>query len=139
MKSRVIARSLSQQRSNILVSYYWPKKIVWGYVFAITFILLCSGCQTAPKKAGQESQQDVISAVGKMTEGLTNTQISQEDLKRLAVQMEKDPQARSAVESVNNAMQANQTGIRYCPVDGKRFSNRVAKCPTCGAKLEDLE
>lgn len=109
----------------------------------LSVVVMCCwmvGCQHAPvKDTSTESQSDVIKAVGTMTEGLTNQAISPEDLKRLGAQMQNDPEARSAVEAVNQAMQAQQTGIRYCPVDGKRFSNKVSVCPSCGAQLKDLD
>lgn len=113
------------------------------FVALFLTVLLVAGCQTAAiKKQGQpssETNEDVLKAVGSMTEGLTQQNISQEDLKRLGAQIQKDPQAKSAVESVNKAMQAHQTGIRYCPVDGKRYSDRVKVCPRCGTTLKDLE
>ena len=105
----------------------------------VLIVFVASGCQTTPRKTNVESSSDVISAVGTMAEGLTNKDISPEDLKRLGEQLKNDPQAKSAVESVNSALQAKQGGIRYCPVDGKRFSDRVTKCPYCGALLKDLE
>ena len=140
MKLNSVFASIAKQSFDMLRDCFVAKEAPRNDMVLLCLLMLfLTGCQTAPKKASVESQQDVISAVGKMTEGLTNTDISREDLKRLAVQMQKDPQARSAVESVNNAMQAKQTGIRYCPVDGKRFSNRVERCTFCGAKLKDLE
>jgi hypothetical protein len=104
--------------------------------------MLLAGCQTAPKKssAGKtESQQEAVSAIGTMTQGLTNQEIGPEDLKRLAVQVRKDPQAQSAVKAVNSAFDIQDAGIKYCPVDGKRFSSRLEICPVHKVKLLPLD
>ncbi len=118
-------------RTMVIAKYV----LLSGCVFCIL-----SGCQTATlKKSAGETTPDIISAVGSMTEGLTNQDISQEDLRRVAKQAQQDPSVQQAIESVNNAMQATQTGIKYCPLDGKRFSHRLSTCPHCGATLKDLE
>lgn len=104
-------------------------------------LLMCAGCQTAPKKAGPatESADEVVSAIGSMTEGLTNQSVSKEDLKRLAVEVQKDPETRSAVNAVNSAFNIEASGVKYCPVDGKRFSSRLDMCPTHHIKLLTLD
>ena len=102
--------------------------------------MICAlfGCQTAPKQK-IESTQEVVSALGSVTEGLTNQNLSEEDLKKLAVAAQKDPKTQSALRSVNQALSVEQTGIKYCPVDGQRFSANVIDCPIHKVKLKDLE
>jgi hypothetical protein len=100
------------------------------FIFAIVIIFGFAGCISAQKKtAEQESTDEIISAVGSMTEGLTNSEVSKEDLKRTAIQMQKDPEVRSAVEAVNKAFDIKDTGVKYCPKDGKRYSSRLEFCP----------
>ena len=108
------------------------------YVICL-IVLFIVGCQTAPKQKAGESREEVISAIGTMTQGLTNANISEADLKRLAVQVEKDPQAQSAVKAVNSAFSVEDTGVKYCPVDGKRFSSRLETCPDHKVKLLAVE
>ncbi len=101
-------------------------------------LMFCvAGCQTAKPK--QESSKETISALGAVTEGLTNQNLTDKDLKNLAVQVQKDPKAQSAVKSINQALSVEQTGIKYCPKDGKRFSSRVTYCPDDGTLLKDVE
>lgn len=110
-------------------------------VFGVLILALLMGCQHAPRRhdAAISKQDEMIYSIGKVTEGLTQTDISREDLVRLGKQISQDPEAKSAVASVNQAMQVQKKGIRYCPNDGKRFSDRVKKCPVCGATLKDLD
>ena len=102
--------------------------------------LLLSSCQTAPKNnIKRESTKDIVSALGSVTEGLTNQYLTEEDLKKLAVQVQKDPEAQSALRSVNQALAVEQKGVKYCPIDGKRFSARLTRCPDHGVELNDVE
>ena len=97
----------------------------WIPAFAgMTLFMLCAGCQTAPPK-----DADATVIVGG----------SQVDLKKLAVQVQKDPQARSAVTAVNSAFNMRDTAVKYCPVDGKRFSSRLEYCPEHHVKLIPVE
>lgn len=110
------------------------------YFLFISVLLFAYGCQTAPKqKIAGESTQEVVSALGAVTQGLTNKDISQEDLKRLAVQVQRDPQAKSALEAVNASFNVKDTGVKYCPVDGKRYSSRLEFCPDHKTKLLPVE
>ncbi len=103
-------------------------------------MLLLAGCQTVPQKpAGGESSQEVVSALNSMTEGLTNKNISKEDLKRLAEQVKGDPQVKSAVEALNSSFNVKDTGVKYCPTDGKRYSSRLEFCPDHQTKLLPVE
>ncbi len=76
--------------------------------------LMVAGCQTAKI---QKSQPD-------------------EDLKNLAIQAQKDPEARSALQSVQKALSEQQGVVKFCPVDGEHFSAQVEFCPKHNVKLE---
>ncbi len=114
--------------------------IFWIPAFA-GMTLLLAGCQTVPSQSSAkgESNKEVISALGSVTEGLTNQKVSDKDLKNLAIQIQKDPQAKSALESINQALSVQQTGIKYCPVNGKRYSHRFKVCPVHGVELKNVE
>jgi hypothetical protein len=108
------------------------------FVFILSICFL-AGCQTAKSKVQKDSMAETIAAFGTVTEGLTNQNITQEDLKRLAVQVEKDPQTKSAVRSINQALSVQQTGIKYCPKDGQRFHVSVEECPLHKVQLKLVE
>ncbi|MBF0571055.1 MAG: hypothetical protein HQL12_04200 [Candidatus Omnitrophica bacterium] len=106
----------------------------WG-LFA--FIIYLGGCQTAPHTS-KAARTEEISALTTMTKGLTNQPINETKLKNLAARVAKDPQAQSAIRSINTALSAQHT-VKYCPVDGQRFSADVDTCPIHHVKLEWVE
>jgi len=108
------------------------------FVFLLCICFL-AGCQSTQPKVKKDSMQETIAAFGTVTEGLTNQNVSHEDLKRLAVQVEKDPQTKSAVQSINQALSVQQTGVKYCPKDGQRFDASVDECPIHHVKLKIVE
>ncbi len=117
-------------------------KSLWCLTYVIVTGMILIGCQTTPPKTvpkKAESAPEVISALGTLTEGLTNQNISRKDLKNLAVQVQNNPQATSAVQSINQALSAQQRGVKYCPVDGQRFDASVDICPIHKVKLRFLE
>lgn len=48
-------------------------------------------------------------------------------------------EAASAIKAVAEGMTAAQKNIKYCPVDGKRFSSQVENCPEHNVPLKPLE
>jgi len=110
-------------------------------IYLLSFCFLV-GCQTAVSKSANpkiESNAQVVSALGAVTEGLTNQDVSQKELKNLAIQVQKDPQAKSAVQSINQALNAQQMGVKYCPIDGQRFDASIDICPIHKVKLKYVE
>jgi hypothetical protein len=95
------------------------------------------GCQTAPPKP-KETQAETISALTTMTQGLTDQPITQAQLKNLGVEVAHDPQAQSAIRSINTALSPEHT-VKYCPEDGTRFSADQIWCPDHKVKLEWVE
>jgi len=106
-------------------------------------VILASCQSVAPKhqqaKPIAETQGQQVSALQTVAEGLTNTSLTKTDLNNLAKQLKKDPEARAAVEKVNEAFSISQSGVKYCPVDGKRFNERVEICPEHEVKLEIVD
>jgi len=96
-----------------------------------------SGCQTAPEKTGS-SRAETVSALTTMTQGLTNQPVTQEQLKSLSLQVASDPQAQSAIRSINTALSPEHT-VKYCPEDGQRYSADMTYCPDQKVKLEWVE
>ena len=103
----------------------------------MAFIVCLSGCQIAAHKPRQP-QAESISALTTMTKGLTNKPISEDQLKRLKIQAANDPQTQTALRSINSALSPRQT-VKYCPVDGERFSADMIDCPIHHVKLKWVE
>ncbi|MBF0511946.1 MAG: hypothetical protein HQL13_06425, partial [Candidatus Omnitrophica bacterium] len=98
--------------------------------------LCLTGCQTTPRP--QSSQADEVSALKAVTKGLTNKEMSDADLKNMAQKLQKDPEAQSAVRSINSAFKLEHT-VKYCPETGERFSSDQEWCPDHKVKLEWVE
>ncbi|MDP2652693.1 MAG: hypothetical protein Q8Q08_01535 [Candidatus Omnitrophota bacterium] len=103
-----------------------------------------AGCATlrqaaAPVPAAQgESSREAEEALTSVVGAVSGRDVNAEDLKNLAYEVRRDPEAHAAVESISNAVQGNVV-IKYCPVDGKRFSARVDLCPEHNVALNILE
>ena len=114
--------------------------------------LLCffySGCTTANKKFStssneKQASEHVLKKGGdaeslKLVVGaISGKEVSRDDLKNVAKQVKKDPEARTAVESITQTMGGN-VEIKYCPVCGKRYSSKFEKCPKHGVLLKAVE
>ena len=102
-------------------------------------LLFCfTGCQTPVVHKPKETQAEEVSALTTMTQGLTNQSVSEAQLKNLAKQVSHDPQAQSAIRSINTALSPQHT-VKYCPEDGARFSADQTWCPDHKVKLEWVE
>ncbi len=106
-------------------------------LLVMTLIVCLCGCQTAPHKPGA-TRAETISALTTMTQGLTNKPITEAQLKNLTLQVANDPQAQSALRSINTALSPQHT-VKYCPENGERFSADMIYCPDHKVKLEWVE
>ncbi len=102
-------------------------------------VVFLAGCATTPKQESLRIQdREAIEALKSVTGAVSGQEIDDKKLKDIAVEMRKDPEARSAVESVTQSLRGEKN-IKYCPVDGKRFSGHLEICPEHKVRLEDLE
>jgi hypothetical protein len=99
--------------------------------------ILLVGCQSAPKKQ-PESTQEILEAVGSMTGALTGQTMTDDQARKTIAAIQKDKEGQSALRSIAGAMDVTKTGIKYCPVDGQRFSADLDECPEHKVKLKDL-
>ena len=60
-------------------------------------------------------------------------------MKELSSQIQKDEEAQGALEQLNQALTPEPMPLRYCPVDGQRFSRRVEVCPEHKVRLKEIE
>jgi hypothetical protein len=107
------------------------------YVLCALIVCLC-GCQATTQSKPKSSQAESISALTTMTQGLTKQPVTEAQLKNLSIQVAKDPQAQSAIRSINTALSPQYT-VKYCPEDGERFSADMIWCPDHKVKLESVE
>lgn len=100
-----------------------------------------AGCVTTPSKKGPavaESSKDVLNAVGQVADALSGQSLSDEQKKKLIKDIQKDKEAQSALRSIADGMDVKKTVVKYCPVDGKRYSVDQEVCPEHHVRLETL-
>ena len=107
------------------------------WVFIMALVIYLCGCQTTQRKP-ESTRAETISALTTMTQGLTNQPVTQAQLKNLTIQVASDPQAQSALRSINTALRAQHT-VKYCPENGERLSADMIWCPDHKVKLESVE
>ncbi len=95
------------------------------WVMSLIVLALFTGCQTVPK---QQPKADTMSDLTSYAQGLTNKPITEDQLKNIAAQVSKDPQAQSALKSINSAFSPEHT-VKYCPEDGTRYSAKLEWVP----------
>lgn len=97
----------------------------------IYLICLCclTGCKTVTVRGENESTQEVKDAIGLVAEALRGQSMSDEEVDVFVDQLRKDEQAQSAVQSIADSMSPDNVRVKYCPVDGARFSPELLQCP----------
>ena len=90
--------------------------------------------------AQTESTQEAVSAMKSVTEAVSGRKLTDEELKELELKIRKDKEAQSAIQSITGSMQAASPKLKYCPIDGKRYSPRLKYCPNHKeVPLKDVE
>lgn len=104
---------------------------------AIVLLSFLAGCQTQQPKP-KAGAAETISALTTVTSGLTNKPVTEADLRNVAQQASSDPQTRSALREINGALSPQHT-VKYCPLNGQRFSADMEYCPNSNVKLKWVE
>ena len=84
------------------------------------------------------SNKDVASAIGNVADALAGQPLTDEQKRKLTKDIQKDKDAQSALRSIAGAMDIKQVAVKYCPVDGQRFSAALQICPVHKVKLNEL-
>jgi hypothetical protein len=110
-------------------------------LISIIASLMVFGCQTAPARKtshARESSKEMLNAVGEVAGVLAGQELTDEQKKKLVRDIQKDKDAQSALRAISGAMDIKQTAVKYCPVDGKRYSHDLQICPEHKVKLQEL-
>ncbi len=107
-----------------------------GCVGVLIFFVGCSHTAAPSKNSAilEENGEALKSVVGQ----LSGQPVDDKKLRDLSRQIEKDPEAKSAVEAVQKGMAGQSTAVKYCPVDGKRFSSKLTECPEHQVPLKEV-
>ena len=115
-------------------------KICFRCVVILVVLALagCAGPTRVPPSVARE--RETVSALGSVAGALTNGQkLNDEELRRVAQDLRRDPQSQQAVTTVTRAVSRLGVTVKYCPVDGQRFSADLKICPVHGVTLKDVE
>jgi hypothetical protein len=102
---------------------------------AMAWVFFVAGCGMPPHPKPKATAQETVSAISTVTQGLTNKPLTQQDLDRLKSQAERNPEAQSALRSINSALTPEHT-VKYCPENGERYSPDMTYCSDGKVKLE---
>jgi NADH pyrophosphatase NudC (nudix superfamily) len=115
------------------------RSLVLGLLFlSLGCVSTSPRAQTSEISRG-ESREESLSAATAVLEAVSGQDVTEKDLKNLAQQMQKNPEAQSAVESISNAFDPSRPKIKYCPVCGKRYRFTFEECPIHHVPLKILE
>jgi len=117
-----------------------------GYRIFLILFLVFGGCTTAaPEKLllnhppARESAQETVSAVGSIAGAISGRELTEQDLRKVSRQIQNDREAKQAVERITRALSSPGVGVKYCPVDGRRYDARFFRCPDHDVLLKELE
>lgn len=99
-----------------------------------------TGCQSAAvkKNTSPANSKETLSAVGKVADALTGQSLTDDQKKKLTNDIQKDKQVQSALKSISDSMDLKKAEVKYCPVDGQRFSVNQTICPIHHVPLKTL-
>ena len=103
--------------------------------------LVVAGCQTASNKKNvpfKESNKDVANAISNVADVLAGQPLTDEQKRKFTKDIQKDKDTQSALRSIAGAMDVKQAVVKYCPVDGQRYSADLQICPVHKIKLKEL-
>lgn len=98
------------------------------------------GCQTArPPLAQDESVEDLKQAVGSVAEAVSGESLTDEEVGALTEQIQSDPEAQSAIQSISDSYSNKNVRVKYNPQTGERFAPHMTHDPVTGVELKVLE
>lgn len=112
--------------------------IKFPFLFFI-FVSLVGCSTTASVQKSNETPQEAQSALRSVAGSIAGKPLTQEDLRKLEQQMKNNPEAKSAVETISQSLGSQQIKVKYCPIDGKRFSLKIEMCPDHNVRLKFVD
>ncbi len=121
-------------------------RLVRFFLFSLISVHLLVGCGTTRQgrsspshSASHENLEDEISALQSVAGAISGKTLTEDDMKNLAKDLRSDEDAKSAVQAITQSMNSPGNVIKYCPIDGARFSAKFTTCPTHGVVLKEVE
>ena len=105
------------------------------FLFIIFISFWCASCQTM---GPHSNKQDIDKTLQSVAEAVSGKPLTKDEVKNLEKQIATDPEARNSLQTIGQAMGGGML-VKYCPVDGERFSGKLEECPVHHVKLKSLE
>ena len=86
-----------------------------------------------------EDVYDAATALGSVAGSWTGEEMTEQELQEAAKRLQKDPEAKSAIESISTSFGRDKVQVKYSPATGKRYSADMEYDPETGVKLLPLE
>ncbi len=86
-----------------------------------------------------EDVYDAATALGSVAGSWTGGEMTEQELQEAAKRLQKDPEAKSAIESISTSFDRDRVQVKYSPATGKRYSADMEYDPETGVKLLPLE
>jgi hypothetical protein len=108
----------------------------------LCFCFISGGCASRPARlspegGSAETAAQQIDAVQKVVSGMTGRQVSSEDMRRVAREVEKDPESRAVMQKILSSGSVPRE--KYSPATGKHYSAELEFDPETGVRLEFVD
>ncbi len=121
--------------------------IILQAFYILLIAVFVSSCSTANRHNSQrllnnskeENIADAVSAMKSVAEAVAQKELTEEELKNLAHDLQSNKDSQSAVEAITNSLSREKPKIKYSPSTGKRYSAELEFDPETGERLLDLE
>lgn len=114
-------------------------------IFFLSLALMLTSCKTLDTKGktavddqDAESTEEIESALGSVVSAISGKDIKKDELRDLGRSIQKDEEARSAAETLTDSLTSRGI-VKYCPIDGERYSSKLSVCPIHNVPLKVLE
>ena len=82
--------------------------------------------------------QEVKSSLKSVAGSLAGHELKEQEFNDISRKIQNDKETQTAIQSVTDALSGQTKVVKYCPIDGKRFSEKFEKCPEHGVTLKEI-
>jgi len=109
-------------------------------IFLFAVLICFIGCASAQKSAAMKKEdEEAMSALRNVASAVSGQEIQEKDLQDLGRKIQRDPEAKSAVQAITNSLSGQGQVIKYCPIDGERYSPKFTICPIHQVLLKTID
>ncbi len=107
------------------------------FIISLIAMFFLTSCATFKEKKVTESQ-NMDKALQSVAGALAGKELSDQDIQNLKKEIQTNGEARDAVKEITNSLQ-QPAQVKYCPIDGQRYSGNLKWCPIHHVELKEVE